>query len=124
MPLLAAQGHFSGVAAELPSWQRRSRWGLPPSGSAAFGTRDGVGVIRPHGRVVREILLQEPGGQFPSEGTGTAFALREGDGRWLRSAVEIEIEGGSSLLEPLLPELFTGGMRGLWLFVHGYLPEG
>ena len=113
MPLFTAQGHFASVAAELPSWERLSRWGLPPSRSAALGTRDWLSVIRPHGRVVREILLQEPGGQFPSEGTGTAFALREGDRRWLLAAVEIEVEGGARLLEPLLPELFAGGIRGL-----------
>ena len=37
-------------------------------------------------------------------------------------AVEIEIEGCSRLLEPLLPELFADGVLCAWMFVHGCLP--
>jgi hypothetical protein len=122
MPLLATQRYFSGSAGELPSRQGFPHWGLPPSRPAAFGTRDRLAVVRPHGGIVREILLQEPGCQFPCEGASTPFPLGEGDGGRMLSPVEIEIEGCSRLLQPLLPELFAGGVRCAWRLVHGCLP--
>jgi hypothetical protein len=70
-----------------------------------------LAVLWSHGRVVRDVLLQEPGGQLSGKGAGAAFPLRERDRGWIRPAVEIEIEGGSRLFEPLLAELFAAGVH-------------
>jgi hypothetical protein len=122
MPLLATQGYFARVAGELPPRQRFPRRGLPPSWPAALGTRDRLRVLGPHGRIVREVLLQQPGCQFPGESAGATFPLREGDGGRRRSAVEIEIKGRSGLLQPLPSALFAEGVRCAWMFVHSRLP--
>jgi len=79
-------------------------------------------VVGPHGWVISEVLFQEPGRQFPCERAGAIFPLRERDRRWLLVAVEIEIESGCCLLQPLLPELFAGRLLCLWMFIHGCLP--
>ena len=81
-----------------------------------------MAVRWPHRWVIGEILLQEPSGEFPGEGTCAAFALCEGHDRRLLALVEVEIEGRFCLLKPLLAELFAGGVRGPWMFVHGCLP--
>jgi hypothetical protein len=122
MPLFAPQSDFPGVAGELPPGKGFSRGSLSPRRPPALGTRDRLAVIGPHGWVVREILLQQPGGQFAGEGASAPFALGEGDRGRLLSAVEIEIESGLSLLQPLLSELFTGRGGDVRMFSHGWGP--
>ena len=82
-----------------------------------------MAVIGPHGWIIGEILLQEPGSQFPCERAGPTFPLHEGDGRWILAAVEIEIEGGSCLVKPLLAKLLAARRCGAWMLLHGCLPE-
>lgn len=123
MPLLTAHGYLAGLAVQLSPGQVLSRRTLPPRRSAAAGTGNGLAVIRPRSRVQGEILLQQPGRQFARQRADTPFALGEGDGRRLLAAVEVEIEGSSGLLEPLLAELFTGTVEGACLLVHGGLPR-
>jgi hypothetical protein len=110
VPLFPAQRYFAGRAVQLPARQRFAFWGPPPRRTAALGTRDRLAVRGSHRRVIGEILLQEPSGEFPSEGASAAFALRERhDGRLL-AVVEVEIEGRACLLKPLLAELLSGGV--------------
>ena len=77
-----------------------------------------MAVIGPHGWIIGEILLQEPGSQFPCERAGPTFPLHEGDGRWILAAVEIEIEGGSCLVKPLLAKWLAARRCGVWMLVH------
>jgi hypothetical protein len=107
MPLLAAQGDLPGGAGQLAPWQGFARRGKPAGGPAALGARRRLGVVGPHVRVKGEVLLQEPGGEFAVEGASAALTLGEGDeGRGL-VAVEVEVEGGAGLLEPLLAEMLA-----------------
>jgi len=123
VPLFPAERYFAGRAVQLPARQRLAVRGPPPCRPAALGTRDRLVVCGPHRRVIGKVLLQEPSGQFPSEGASAAFALREGHDRRLLAAVEIEIESRASLLKPLLAELFAGDVWVPWMFVHSCLPK-
>jgi hypothetical protein len=71
------------------------------------------------GGVVAEVLLQEEGGQLAGEGAGALLALREGDGGLGEFGVEVEVEGGSGLLQPLRAEAFTIGWGQGRSRVHG-----
>jgi hypothetical protein len=121
MPLLAAEGYFSGGTGHLPPRQGFGRGGASLGRSAALGARGRLLVGGACGRVVGEVLLQQPGRQFAGQGTDAVFSLAEGDGRFALSALEVEVEGGLGLLEPLAAEMLAllGGVRDL--LAHGGL---
>jgi hypothetical protein len=104
---------------QLPQRQRLARGGAPLTGAAALraGRRRFLGG--PHGGIVGEVLLQQPGGQFLAQGGGPLLALGEGDQLCLFAGIKQEVEGGLGLLQPLLAKTFTKriGGRGCWL--HG-----
>ena len=64
MPLLAAQRYFPGVAGQLPPGKGSPWGGAPLAGRPHLGQEDRLVVGGTHGRVVGQVLLQQPGGQF------------------------------------------------------------
>ncbi len=57
--------------------------------------------------ILVEVLLQEEGRQLAGQQAGPFFPLAEGDRGFRLFGVEVEVEDGSGLLEPLLAEAFT-----------------
>jgi hypothetical protein len=113
MPLFAAKGYFPGGAGQLPPRQGLVWAGASLGGPAALGAKGWLLVGGTCGRVVGEVLLQQPGGQLACQGTDAILALAEGDGGLVLVALEREVEGGLGLLQPLAAEMLAllGGVR-------------
>jgi hypothetical protein len=62
------------------------------------------------GRVLGDVLLDEPGGELAGQRAGAALALVEGDESVLLIGVEHQLEGGLGLLEPLSLEPLAPGI--------------
>ena len=121
MPLLAVESYLARGAGQLPLGQGLAHGGASLGGSATFGARGRLLVRGSYGRIVGEVLFEQPSGQFACQGTDTVFSLVEGDGGLTLGAVKIEVEGSFGLLKPLTAEILAllGGVRDL--FAHGDL---
>jgi hypothetical protein len=71
------------------------------------------------GGILAEVLLQEEGCQLAGEGAGALLPLGEGDRGRILFGVEVEVEDGGSLLEPLLAEALTVSRGPRCSRVHG-----
>src|SRR5262245_10117319 len=109
VPLLAAQADLPGGAGERPPGQRLAGWRAPLGGPPALGAAGGLVVGGAGVGVVAEVFFEEEGRQFAGKRAGALLALGEGDGGLGLFGVEVEVEDGGSLLEPLLAEALTIG---------------
>lgn len=119
MPLLAAEHDLPGVASERPPGQRVSGGRAPLGRPAALRAGRGSLVAGAGGGVLVEILLQEEGGQLAGEGAGALLALAESNRGLGLLGVEVEVEDGRGLLEPLRAEVVTISRAGRCSWVHG-----
>jgi hypothetical protein len=63
-----------------------------------------------HGRVLGDVLLEEPGGPLAGQRAGPRLPLVEGDESVPLLGVEHQLEGGLGLLEPLPLEALAPGI--------------
>jgi hypothetical protein len=63
-----------------------------------------------HGRVLGDMLLDQPGGELAGQRAGAPFPLIEGDELILLIGIEHQLEDGLGLLEPLTPQALARGV--------------